>query len=127
MGSVGAASPAILLGDFNDVPGSPTHQIIAGAGFTDTWAALRPGVRGFTCCEIADLSNQVAALVQRIDYVFVRGIAGPHGNLLGQVTIVGDQPGDRIAGPFYRLWPSDHAGVVADIVVPHGTGMAAAR
>ena len=125
VGSVGTASPAILLGDFNDVPGSPTNQIITGAGFSDTWAALRPGARGFTCCEVADLSNRVAVLNQRIDYVFTRGIGGPHGNLLGQVTIVGDQPGDRVAGPAYPIWPSDHAGVIAGLLIPAGTGAAA--
>lgn len=118
VGSVGAASPAILLGDFNDGPGSAMYGVVTGAGFTDTWAALRPGVRGFTCCEAPDLSNQVAQLDQRIDYVFTRGISGPNGTVLGQVTIVGDQPGERVAGPAFPIWPSDHAGLVATLLVP---------
>lgn len=125
VGSVGTASPAILLGDFNDTPGSPMHGVVSSAGFSDVWAALRPGVRGFTCCQISDLSNHVAVLDQRIDYVFARGIGGPHGNLLGQVTIIGDQPGDRVAGPFYPIWPSDHAGVVVDFLMPPALGLAA--
>lgn len=123
--SVGAASPAILLGDFNDTPGSAMHTAVTGAGFSDTWASLRPGVRGFTCCELADLSNQVPVLHERIDYVFVRGIGGPRGKLLGQVTIIGDQPADRVPGPFYKIWPSDHAGVVANFLMPPALGLAA--
>ncbi|HEU5262960.1 MAG TPA: endonuclease/exonuclease/phosphatase family protein [Gemmatimonadales bacterium] len=118
VGSVGTASPAILLGDFNDVPGSLMHDVVTGAGFTDVWAAMRPGVRGFTCCEVPDLSNHVAVLHQRIDYVFARGIGGPNGKLLGQVTIVGDQPSDRVPGPAYPIWPSDHAGVLVSFLAP---------
>ena len=38
--------PIILCGDFNDTPGSRTHQKLAGA-FTDTWIAAGAG-DGFT-------------------------------------------------------------------------------
>jgi len=113
---VGAASPAILLGDFNDTTGSAIHQVVTGAGFTDTWGTMRPGASGFTCCEVADLSNQVPVLNQRIDYVFARGLGGPNRKLLGQITIVGDQPADKIAGPAFNIWPSDHAGLVASFL-----------
>jgi len=113
---VGGDTPAILLGDFNDTTGSAMHQVVTGAGFTDTWAAMRPGASGFTCCEVADLSNQVPQLVQRIDYVFARGLGGPNGRLLGQITIIGDQPADKIAGPAFNIWPSDHAGLVASFL-----------
>ncbi len=51
---VGAASPAILLGDFNDTPGSTMYGVVTGAGFIDAWGALRPGALGFTCCEAGD-------------------------------------------------------------------------
>ncbi|MGH7702338.1 MAG: endonuclease/exonuclease/phosphatase family protein, partial [Gemmatimonadales bacterium] len=83
VGSVGAASPAILLGDFNDTPGSAMYGVVTGAAFSDSWAALRPGASGFTCCELPDLSNHVAGLSHRIDYVFARGIGGPQGKLQG--------------------------------------------
>ena len=116
--AVGDATPAVLLGDFNDTPAAPLHAVIAAAGFRDAWAALRPGAPGFTCCEAADLSNRVAALDQRIDYVFARGLGGPAGPLAGRIAIVGDRPGDRVPGPAYPLWPSDHAGVVLDVLLP---------
>jgi hypothetical protein len=111
--SVGAASRAILLGDFNDTEGSPMYDVITGAGFTDTWAKLEPGVAGLTCCEPPDLSNPLPLLAERIDYVFARGLEGPDGALLGTIEVVGNQPGDRVQGPAYLIWPSDHAGVVA--------------
>ena len=109
-----AGSPAaIVMGDLNDVPGSPMYQALTGAGFTDVWAALRPGVVGFTCCHLPDLSDQVAPFDERIDHVFARGIVGVNGNVTGQVKLVGKLPSDRIAGPDYPIWPSDHAGLLA--------------
>ena len=111
--SVGAAPRAILLGDFNDTEGSPMYGVVTGAGFTDTWARLRPGVAGLTCCEPPDLSNPLPLLFERIDYVFARGLEGPDGALHGRIAVVGNRPGDRVPGPAYLIWPSDHAGVVA--------------
>jgi hypothetical protein len=116
--SLGSATPAIVLGDLNDVPGSPMYGVITAAGFSDAWASLRPGASGFTCCHLSDLSNQVASFTQRLDYIFARGLGGPQGQLLGRISIIGDQPGDRIASPFYPLWASDHAGVVMEFLLP---------
>jgi len=125
-GMLGTASLAILLGDFNDTQGSDMYKAVTGAGFTDTWAVLRPpGTPALTCCELPDLSNLLPMLSGRIDYVFVRGIAGPQGRLLGDITTVGDRPGDRVPGPSYRIWPSDHAGVVASFLLPPAQGIAA--
>jgi hypothetical protein len=116
--ALGSASPAVLMGDLNDVPGSPMYQVVTGAGFADTWSELRPAVQGFTCCHLPDLSNQVEAFHERIDYVLARGLAGPGSDLLGQVTVIGDQPSSLIPGPVHRIWPSDHAGVFAEILLP---------
>ncbi len=121
---LGTDSPAIVLGDLNDLPGSLMYQTIAGAGFTDVWGALRAGAAGFSCCHAADLSNQVGELNQRIDYVFVRGLGHGQKEVLGQVTLVGAQPEDRVPGPFYKIWPSDHAGLVANFLLPPAHGLA---
>jgi endonuclease/exonuclease/phosphatase family protein len=115
VGTVAGDARVIMVGDFNDVPGSPMHQVVAGAGFTDVWAALRPGVIGYTCCHRADLSDQIAPFSQRIDYVFTRGVGSPAGRVLGQIDRFGEVPGDRVAGPAYPIWPSDHAGMVATL------------
>ena len=112
--ALAGAPAAIVMGDLNDGPDSPMHQVLEGAGFTDAWAAFRPGVVGFTCCHLSDLSDQIAPFSQRIDYVFVRGV-GRAGNLLGQIWRTGDAPADRIAGPDHPIWPSDHAGLVVKL------------
>jgi endonuclease/exonuclease/phosphatase family metal-dependent hydrolase len=113
VGTVAGDARVVMMGDFNDVPGSSMHQVMTGAGLTDVWAALRPGVVGFTCCHLPNLSDPVADFSQRIDYVFTRGIAGPNGKVIGQIDRFGDVPADRLAGPAHPIWPSDHAGVFA--------------
>jgi endonuclease/exonuclease/phosphatase family metal-dependent hydrolase len=108
-----ASERVVLMGDLNDTPGSPMYGVLAGAGYTDTWTALHPGVAGLTCCHVADLSDQVANFDQRIDYVWTRGFARDDGKVQGSIDRVGDVPADRLAGPAYPIWPSDHAGLVA--------------
>ena len=115
VGTVGGDARVVMMGDFNDVPGSSMHQVITGAGFTDVWAALRPGVIGFTCCHLPNLSDQIADFSQRIDYVVSRGISGPNGKVIGQVDLFGNVPADRLAGPAHPIWPSDHAGLTATL------------
>ena len=124
--SLGSASPAVILGDLNDVPGSYMYGVVTGAGFSDTWASLRPGVSGATCCHPSDLSNQVASFTQRLDYVFARGLGGAQGRLQGRISILGDQPGDRVTGPSYPLWASDHAGIVMEVLLPAIANLSAA-
>ncbi|HEY3280490.1 MAG TPA: endonuclease/exonuclease/phosphatase family protein [Gemmatimonadales bacterium] len=118
VGTLAGDGRVIMLGDFNDVPGSLMHQVVMGAGFTDVWAALHPGAIGYTCCHLADLSDQIAAFSQRIDYVFARGLGSPPGRALGQIDRFGEVPGDRVPGPAYPIWPSDHAGLVATLIQP---------
>jgi endonuclease/exonuclease/phosphatase family metal-dependent hydrolase len=115
VGTVAGDERVVMMGDFNDVPGSSMHQVMTGAGFTDVWAAMRPGVIGFTCCHLPTLSDPVADFSQRIDYVFSRGIAGPDGAVQGQIDRFGEVPADRIPGPAHPLWPSDHVGLTATL------------
>ena len=117
--SLGSASPVVSLGDFNAKPGSPAYQVMLDGGFTDVWAALRPGVRGYTCCQLADLSNTTPAFSERIDYVWTRGLGVARGRhaLQGQVQRYGDVPADRIRnGAGQLIWPSDHAGLIANLL-----------
>ena len=96
-------APVVLVGDFNarpDVVGLP-------GDWTDAWT--RGEGDGPTCGQAADLANGESTLHERIDYVWVRG-AG----VLGARN-VGDRAADRTAP--HGLWPSDHAGVVADLEV----------
>ena len=111
--TLASSERVILLGDLNDRPGSPMYSVLSGSGYTDTWAALRSGATGLTCCHLADLSDAIADFDQRIDYVFTRGFGQGDGKLFGQIDRFGDVPADKLAGPASRIWPSDHAGLVA--------------
>jgi len=122
LGQMGA-DRAIVMGDLNDHPGSLLHQVFAAAGFEDVWAELRPGAAGYTCCHAASLSNPVSTLVKRIDYVLARGIGHPVDGLQGRIDILGEVPADRVAGPAYRLWPSDHAGLAAKFLTVPAIGL----
>jgi hypothetical protein len=115
---IGAAPLAVVMGDFNDIPSSPMHAVLSGAGFVDGWAALRPGVGGATCCHLPDLSNAHSALDQRIDYLFTRGFDTPGRPLQGRIELLGDVTSDRIAGDAGTIWPSDHAGLSATLRLP---------
>ena len=106
-------APTLLLGDLNDVPGSPMYHVLRQAGFRDSWAALRRDA-GFTCCQAANLANDVSALDRRIDYVMVRPSSHLR-RLEGATWRLGAHPAERIAGPAHSIWPSDHAGVVLRI------------
>jgi endonuclease/exonuclease/phosphatase family metal-dependent hydrolase len=109
-----AGGTVVLMGDLNDVPGSPMYSVVRAAGLLDSWAELRHGAPGSTCCQQANLANVASQLDQRIDYVFVRAQGRA---VAGFVERLGDVPADRIAGPVHQLWPSDHAGV-ALLMVP---------
>ena len=90
-------------------------------------AAIRPTHPGYTCCEAADLSNAFPVLDRRIDYVFARGFGEGDDALKGQITLVGERTNDRVAGAYYAIWPSDHAGVVARLRLPPTDGAAEER
>jgi endonuclease/exonuclease/phosphatase family metal-dependent hydrolase len=108
-GALSGAAPAILVGDLNDVPGSPMYQVLSGAGFTDVWAELRGAAVGHTCCHDSGLSNQVPRFDERIDYILVRD-SDP---VKGRIWLVGEVPADQVNGPSHPLWASDHAGLIA--------------
>ena len=123
--AIGTTLPAILLGDFNDVAGSPMHQVILGAGFSDVWAGLRRRSPGFSCCQVEDLSNPRSELNQRIDFVFARGTGTLRDPVKGEVHLTGARAHDKVPGPVHPLWPSDHAGLVATLITPPAWGLVA--
>ena len=111
-------TPAVIMGDLNDVPGSLLYQTLREAQFTDVWAALRPRQIGFTCCHAADLSNERIEFDERIDYIFARGFERGRQEVLGEVRRLGIDPARRPVGPLGRIWISDHAGVLAALRLP---------
>ena len=112
--------PILLLGDFNffgdaypldfkiDATQTSGYQNLRSAGYVDTWQLDAEG-SGHTCCQDADLLNEMSQLSIRIDMIFLRNLQLPTAVV---TRTVGDKPSDRLSS---RLWPSDHAGVVAQI------------
>ena len=114
-----AGKPAVaLMGDLNDVPGSPLYEVLTSGDLVDVWAAMRPGVAGYTAPHPYDLANKLPDFLRRIDYVFVRGLEGPSGKVQGSITLFGAHPSDRVDGALGTIWPSDHAGVIAEVLLP---------
>ena len=116
--AVAGQTNAVVMGDLNDVPGSPLYTVLTGAGLVDVWREMRPGVDGFTDKQPYDLRNALPAFTARKDFIFVRGAEGPSGSLQGRVELLGDTPAERVAGAFGPIWPSDHAGVTASLLLP---------
>lgn len=106
----------VVNGDFNSAapPGggdsSSAYDLMLSSGYADGWLAKPRTGSGFTCCQDGSLLNATSQLDERIDFVFMRN--GP--SALG-MQLVGDQVSDRTPS---GLWPSDHAGVVADVRIP---------
>lgn len=124
---LGAFDPSrrlLVAGDFNSSPADvspvpvPTaYQQLSngvlingyplGFGLTDVWN-LRPGKPdGFTCCELADLSNAPSLHKRRIDIVF----AFPAPATV-KANVLDAEVSDKTMG---GLWPSDHASVNAEL------------
>lgn len=104
--------PDPVLGPFH-----PPYQQLAngtnligvpfGAPYTDIWH-LRPGKPpGFTCCQLADLSNPVSTHDERIDVIFSLSVP-----MKVKANVLDDEPSDKTAS---RLWPSDHSSVIGEL------------
>ncbi len=103
----GETLPIILLGDFNTRATDGTaYQMLLSAGYVDVWQMDSDGT-GNTCCQDDDILNEMSDLTVRIDQIFVHNLQLPASIM---THTVGDKASDRLAS---GLWPSDHAGVVA--------------
>jgi len=126
------SDPIILTGDLNsDASGctTDTYPNLIGDGFVDAWTLGRPLGDGFTSNQADDLQNATSELFHRIDFILYRDeVTAEGGPFRGssQAERVGEESADRIAssatGPTVMLWPSDHAGVVAELRIAPGLG-----
>lgn len=101
--------PVVLVGDMNSGPGASTAGYSRLTGSFEDVASDA----GATCCHAADLRNPEPSLDARIDHVLVRGRLEAT-----DVARVGADPAERVAVDGERLWPADHAGVVATLAPP---------
>lgn len=120
--------PGVLMGDFNAVESSPAvTTLVASSGAIDAFRVAHPDASGFTVYQPVMASERHAS--RRIDYVFlIPGRTFP-GDVVGSRVVI-DTPVQLASGR--SLWPSDHYGVLADLIVfptaaagPVGARMAA--
>ena len=112
-GPANTSLPVILAMDSNapafPLPLDPTYMDFMAAGYDDAWTQIFPLVPGLTCCQAQLDNNPVSELYQRIDLILTRG------NIEAQnIALFGAAPSTKTPG---GLWPSDHAGVAAQLVV----------
>jgi len=123
-----AATPSILVGDFNSLPSDqpftsqsgipgldglplvPPYLQAVGTGNIDIWTQKSKQKDGFTCCFSATVNNADTTLYERIDHIFLN----PQGKQIDKIKakVIGDDAVDMTVN---GLWPSDHAGVVGKI------------
>jgi endonuclease/exonuclease/phosphatase family metal-dependent hydrolase len=113
--------PPVLMGDFNADPDSDEIRFLRGLKvsegksvfFADAWVYAGDGTAGATFCRSNDYARVAREPSRRIDYVFVRG---PDALLRGEPV----HAELAFAAPETRngasVWPSDHFGLVTDVV-----------
>jgi endonuclease/exonuclease/phosphatase family metal-dependent hydrolase len=113
------APRVVLVGDFNATP----DEVGMPGDLVDAWTAADnddAGPEAASCCQGADLTDPRSRLADRIDYIWLRGMT------VHSCVRIGADPGDRTEpssppgsphGSGHRLWPSDHAGLVATVSV----------
>jgi endonuclease/exonuclease/phosphatase family metal-dependent hydrolase len=110
-GPAATSLPVVLAGDFNSPADGTgvTYNLLTASGFGD--AAAAAGLGGLpTCCQAPNLLNPASQLTRRVDLVLYRGSFG-----VGAAEVLGDHVDDRTPS---GLWPSDHAGIAATLVLP---------
>lgn len=109
--------PVVVLGDLNADPGSGAAKILVDAlDLEDAWEEEGSGP-GYTAGQDALLRNDPSTLDRRIDYVLYQDDRRPRVEA-EDAEVIGEEPADRTVS---GLWPSDHAGVVADLELRGGT------
>jgi endonuclease/exonuclease/phosphatase family metal-dependent hydrolase len=107
-GPANTGGAVIAVGDFNsaaDGSSTTTYHDLTKAFFNDVWDS-NPGVPGLTCCQNSTLTNFPGELTSRIDLILtMRASRGLRAEVVGDTVFQGSPP----------LWPSDHAGVIAEV------------
>jgi len=105
--------PVIIAMDSNaqayPLPQDPTYTDFMSAGYNDVWSESFPSLPGLTCCQDESDNNPVSELYQRIDLVLTHGKVVPWG-----AALIGTNSRTRLRD---GLWPSDHAALVAGVIV----------
>ena len=103
--------PTVYVGDYNSTATTgAAYQLLVSSVGSDAWVDANPGDPGYTCCFDANLRS--GTLDSRIDLVVIdKWVKALH------AEVIGDEVDDKTAS---GLWPSDHAGVVARLLIGPG-------
>jgi endonuclease/exonuclease/phosphatase family metal-dependent hydrolase len=107
----GVPGPLPLPPPFDAGIATPYMQFAYG-GYVDIWTAQPEPDDGFTCCQLNDLSNRVNLLNERIDMIFARDLPAA----VKEVDLADKRVTGKTTPPGTALWPSDHAGLSAEIL-----------
>ncbi|HEV2698489.1 MAG TPA: hypothetical protein VGU90_10890 [Terriglobales bacterium] len=112
-GPANTTLPVIIGMDSNSqaapLPQDSTYVDFTLAGYKDVWSEVNPGALGFTCCQAELDNNLVSLLNQRIDLILTLGPVEAQNIALFGATQASKTPSG--------LWPSDHAGVAAQLAI----------
>ncbi|HET9959756.1 MAG TPA: endonuclease/exonuclease/phosphatase family protein [Polyangiaceae bacterium] len=117
----GPRLPPVLMGDFNADPDSDEMRFLRGLAvvegksvyFADAWIYGGPPEPGATFDRQNAFASRAHEPSRRIDYIFVRG---PDRLLRGEPVTTALAFNRPETFPEGRVWPSDHFGLVSDIV-----------
>jgi endonuclease/exonuclease/phosphatase family metal-dependent hydrolase len=105
--------PSVLLGDLNAAEGSAAIAALTeDAGFVDAYRTTNPTLPGLTVWQ--RIEEPTPTVWRRVDYVFLAPGTGFAGKVLSSRVVL-DAP--RHLPDAKVLWPSDHYGVLAELVV----------
>jgi len=112
-GPANTSLPVIIAMDSNarasPPPQDPTYLDFIAAGYNDVWLEIFPQAPGLTCCQAQLVNNAVSQLSERIDLILTLGDVQAQ-----NIALFGATPASKTQD---GLWPSDHAGVAAQMVV----------
>jgi endonuclease/exonuclease/phosphatase family metal-dependent hydrolase len=110
-GPTNTTLPVILVGDFNSdaAAGGQAYSLLLNGGLTDVWSSLEPNSSGFTWPLSGELPSVLLNPTKRLDLVLARGAIS-----FSDIDVVGEDIADLTSSGFR---PSDHAGVVATLVL----------
>ena len=112
-GPANTTLPVVVAMDSNaqafPFPQDATYMDFIAAGYQDAWPEVFRTDPGLTCCQAELDNNSVSQLSQRIDLILT------FGSIQAQnIARFGADPSSMTPE---GLWPSDHAGVAAQLVV----------
>jgi endonuclease/exonuclease/phosphatase family metal-dependent hydrolase len=111
------SSPDDITGSYGPYPYTPPYMQAVAAGYLDSWLQSKKRDPGYTDGFSESVNDPTDKLTSRIDLIFLK----PYRSVLDKVStdVFGDRVSDMVPNlpnyPGQYLWPSDHAGLDANI------------